>query len=408
MVETASGNLPAKAAETIPPPFWGRAVVRAASEIAEGELVLRFANGAERSISAARDGARAVLEVARDRVWRRMILGGEIGIAEAFMDGDWTSPDLAAVFEFAARNTERLTGAITGLAPLQWMNMLSHKLRANTKRGSRRNIAAHYDLGNAFYSQWLDPTMTYSSAVFERPDMTLEEAQRVKWRRLAETLDLAPGMRVLEIGCGWAGFAIFAAREYGVHVTGITLSHEQYAYARNEVSKAGLADRIDIQLIDYRDVQGQFDRIASIEMFEAVGEEHWPTYFEVVRERLKPGGVAGLQIITIEDGRFERYRREADFIQLYIFPGGMLPSPAALETVAKTQGLGFETVRTFALSYAETLRRWRESFDASWPSIQPLGFDERFKRMWDYYLASCEGGFRAGSIDVGQFRLTRG
>ncbi len=408
MVETASGNLPAKAAETIPPPFWGRAVVRAASEIAEGELVLRFANGAERTISAARDGARAVLDVARDRVWRRMMLGGEVGIAEAFMDGDWTSPDLAAVFEFAARNTGRLTGAITGLAPLQWMNMLSHRLRSNTKRGSRRNIAAHYDLGNAFYSQWLDPTMTYSSAVFERPDMTLEEAQRMKWVRLAETLDLAPGMRVLEIGCGWAGFAIFAAREYGVHVTGITLSHEQYAYARNEVSKAGLSDKVDIQLIDYRDVEGQFDRIASIEMFEAVGEAHWPSYFEVVRERLKPGGIAGLQIITIEDGRFERYRRAADFIQLYIFPGGMLPSPAALETAATRQGLGFETVRTFALSYAETLRRWRESFDASWPSIQPLGFDERFKRMWDYYLASCEGGFRAGSIDVGQFRLTRG
>jgi cyclopropane-fatty-acyl-phospholipid synthase len=408
MVETASQRtLPAKA-ETLTPPLWGRAVVRAASEIAEGELVLRFANGAERTISAARDGARAVLDVARDRVWRRMILGGEVGIAEAFMDGDWTSPDLAAVFEFAARNTERLTGAITGLAPLQWMNTLSHKLRSNTKRGSRRNIAAHYDLGNAFYSQWLDPTMTYSSAVFERPDMTLEEAQRVKWQRLAETLDLAPGMRVLEIGCGWAGFAIFAAREYGVHVTGITLSHQQYAYARNAVSKAGLSDKIDIQLIDYRDVQGQFDRIASIEMFEAVGEEHWPTYFEVVRERLKPGGIAGLQIITIEDGRFERYRSAADFIQLYIFPGGMLPSPAVLETAARKQGLGFETVRTFALSYAETLRRWRESFDASWPSIQPLGFDERFKRMWDYYLASCEGGFRAGSIDVGQFRLTRG
>ncbi len=408
MVETASGNLPAKAAETIPPPFWGRAVVRAASEIAEGELVLRFANGAERSIRAAREGACAVLDVARDRVWRRLMLGGEIGIAEAFMDGDWTSPDLAAVFEFAVRNTERLTGAITGLAPLQWMNTLSHKLRSNTKRGSRRNIAAHYDLGNAFYSQWLDPTMTYSSAVFERPDMTLEEAQRVKWIRLAETLDLAPGMRVLEIGCGWAGFAMFAAREYGVHVTGITLSHQQYAYARNAVSKAGLADKIDIQLIDYRDVQGQYDRIASIEMFEAVGEENWPAYFNVVRERLKPGGVAGFQIITIEENRFQTYRHAADFIQLYIFPGGMLPSPAALETVARKQGLGFETVRTFALSYAETLRRWRESFDASWPSIQPLGFDDRFKRMWQYYLASCEGGFRAGSIDVGQFRLTRG
>ncbi|MGH6870052.1 MAG: class I SAM-dependent methyltransferase [Rhizomicrobium sp.] len=411
MAETASGTsgsgaLPAKP-EAVSPPFWGRAVVRAASEIAEGELVLRFANGAEKTISAARDGARAVLDVARDRVWRRLMLGGEIGIAEAFMDGDWTSPDLAAVFEFAARNTERLTGAVAGLAPLQWMNMLRHKLRANTRSGSRRNIAAHYDLGNAFYSQWLDPTMTYSSAMFDSEGMSLEEAQRNKWRRLAETLDLRPGMSVLEIGCGWAGFAMFAAREYGVRVTGITLSREQYAFGRAAVSKAGLSGLVDIQLVDYRDVQGTFDRIASIEMFEAVGEEHWPTFFEVVRKRLNSGGVAGLQIITIEDERFNAYRRSADFIQLYIFPGGMLPSPNALQAVATRQGLGFETVRTFALSYAETLRRWRETFDARWPAIQPLGFDERFKRMWDYYLASCEGGFRAGTIDVGQFRLTR-
>ncbi len=405
MAETASRSLPVKAKT---PPLWGRAVVRAASGIAEGELVLKFANGAERSISAARDGARAVMDVARDRVWRRLMLGGEIGVAEAFMDGDWTSPDLAAVFEFAARNTERLAGAINGLAPLQWAHTLRHKLRANTKSGSRRNIAAHYDLGNAFYSQWLDPTMTYSSAVFDHAGQSLEDGQRNKYRRMTEMLDLKSGMKVLEIGCGWAGFAMFAAREYGVHVTGITLSNEQYAFARSEVSKAGLSDKIDIQLTDYRDVTGHFDRIASIEMFEAVGEENWPRYFDVVRERLVPRGVAGLQIITIEEQRFQRYRHAADFIQTYIFPGGMLPSQTALQNAVVRQGLGFETVRTFALSYAETLRRWRETFDARWPTIQPLGFDERFKRMWDYYLASCEGGFRAGSIDVGQFRLTRG
>jgi cyclopropane-fatty-acyl-phospholipid synthase len=237
--------------------------------------------------------------------------------------------------------------------------------------------------------------------------MTLEEGQRAKWHRLAESLELKPDMHILEIGCGWGGFAIFAAREFGCKVTGITLSHEQLAYAGAAVEKAGLSDRIDIQLIDYRDVQGQYDRIASIEMFEAVGEEHWPTYFKVIRERLKPGGIAGLQIITIDEGRFESYRRIPDFIQLYIFPGGMLPSTAALEAVSRKEGLGFETARTFGLSYAETLRRWRECFDARWPSIAPMGFDDRFKRMWQYYLASCEGGFRAGAIDVGQFRLTR-
>ena len=403
---TSQSPLPAATGDA-KPPFWGRTVLRAVNDIAEGELVFRFSNGAERTISAARDGARAVLDVARDRVFRRLMFGGEIGIAESYMDGDWTSPDLAAVFEFAARNMNKLAGTLNGLAPLQWLNMLRHKAHANTRRGSRRNIAAHYDLGNAFYSQWLDPTMTYSSAVFETADMSLEDAQRNKWRRLAEMLELKPGHHILEIGCGWAGFAIFSAREYGCRVTGITLSQEQLAYARAAVEKAGLSDRIDIQLIDYRDVQGQYDRIASIEMFEAVGEENWPAYFNMVRERLKPGGIAGLQIITIDDARFQSYRSHPDFIQLYIFPGGMLPSVNALKDVATHQGLGFETARMFANSYAETLRRWRECFDARWPTIAPLGFDDRFKRMWQYYLASCEGGFRAGSIDVGQFRLTR-
>ncbi len=388
-------------------PLFANAAVRALNNISEGELVLRFANGAERSISAARDGTRAVLEVARARVFRRLLLGGDIGIAESYIDGDWSSPDLASVFEFAARNMSKLAGTLNGSAPFQWVHKLSHRLHCNTKRGSRRNIAAHYDLGNAFYSQWLDPTMTYSSALFDTPEMTLEDAQRNKWRKLAQMLDLKSGHRVLEIGCGWGGFAMFAASEYGCHVTGITLSQEQLAFAKKAVREAGLSDLVDIQLIDYRDVRGKFDRVASIEMFEAVGEEHWPTYFQVVRERLTPGGSAGLQIITIDDARFDEYRSTADFIQLYIFPGGMLPSPSALRSAVTKQGLGFETVNTFAKSYAETLRRWREGFDARWPSIQPLGFDERFKRMWDYYLASCEGGFRAGYIDVGQFRLTR-
>jgi cyclopropane-fatty-acyl-phospholipid synthase len=369
--------------------------------------VLRFSNGAERTIRAAKSGASAVLNIARARTLRRLVFGGTVGLAESYLDGDWESPDLASVFEFGARNMDRMIGGLRGLSLLQLPRILKHKARANTRKGSRRNIAAHYDLGNTFYSQWLDPTMTYSSALFETKDMSLEDAQRAKWQRLAETLDLRPGHRVLEIGCGWGGFAMFAACEYGCHVTGITLSTEQHAYATREAARAGLSDKIDIRLQDYRDVQGQFDRIASIEMFEAVGEENWPCYFDVVRERLKPDGVAGLQIITIADSDFELYRQGPDFIQLYIFPGGMLPSPTALKTVATGRGLGFETVRTFAGSYAETLRRWRETFDTRWPTIAPLGFDERFRRMWDYYLASCEGGFRAGAIDVGQFRLTR-
>jgi len=389
------------------PPLWGNMMARAVSDIAEGEVVLRFTNGTERTIKAAQHGAKAVLDIARARSFRRLLLGGDIGLAESYMDGDWSSPDLASVFEFGARNMNRLADTLTGIAPLEWARMVTHKLRGNTKSRARKNIAAHYDLGNAFYSQWLDPTMTYSSAVFESPDQNLEDAQRNKWRKLADMLDLRAGMHILEIGCGWGGFAMFAAREYGCKVTGITLSTEQLAFAKNAAEEAQLSHLLDFQLIDYRDVQGSYDRIVSIEMFEAVGEEHWPAYFKTVRDRLKPGGVAALQIITIEDERFDLYRKQADFIQLYIFPGGMLPSPSALKDAVTKQGLGFETARTFGLSYAETLRRWREVFDARWETIQPLGFDERFKRMWDYYLASCEGGFRAGNIDVGQFRLTR-
>jgi cyclopropane-fatty-acyl-phospholipid synthase len=406
MANGSEGNLSTKT-HLIRPPLWGTMMARAVSDIAEGELVLRFTNGAERTIKAAQHGARAVLDVARARSFRRLLLGGEIGLAESYMDGDWTSPDLASVFEFGARNMHKLANTLTGIAPLEWARMVTHKLRANTRKGARRNIAAHYDLGNAFYSQWLDPTMTYSSAVFENPNQSLEEAQRNKWRKLAEILNLREGMHVLEIGCGWGGFAMFAAKEYGCKVTGITLSTEQLAFARKAAAEAQLSHLTDFRLIDYRDVTGSFDRVVSIEMFEAVGEEHWPAYFQVVRDRLKPGGVAALQIITVEDRRFEEYRGQVDFIQMYIFPGGMLPSPSILKSEAAKQGLGFETARTFALSYAETLRRWREVFDARWETIQPLGFDERFKRMWDYYLASCEGGFRAGNIDVGQFRLTR-
>ncbi|MBS0278067.1 MAG: class I SAM-dependent methyltransferase [Proteobacteria bacterium] len=406
MANRSEENLPTKST-LIRPPLWGNMMARAVNDIAEGELVFRFTNGAERTIKAAQHGARAVLDVARARSFRRLLLGGEIGLAESYMDGDWTSPDLASVFEFGARNMHKLANTLSGIAPLEWARMVTHKLRANTRKGSRKNIAAHYDLGNAFYSQWLDPTMTYSSAVFEHPDQSLEDAQRNKWRKLAEMLNLREGMQVLEIGCGWGGFAMFAAQEYGCKVTAITLSTEQLAFAKKAAAEAQLSHLTEFRLIDYRDVTGSFDRIVSIEMFEAVGEENWPDYFRVVRERLKPGGVAALQIITIEDHRFDAYRSQADFIQLYIFPGGMLPSPSALKQEATRQGLSFETARTFALSYAETLRRWREVFDARWETIQPLGFDERFKRMWDYYLASCEGGFRAGNIDVGHFRLTR-
>jgi cyclopropane-fatty-acyl-phospholipid synthase len=387
-------------------PLWGQGLAAAARRLAEGELVLKFANGAERVVKGAKPGVKAVLEFARARALPRMLFGGAVGLAESYFDGDWSSPDLASVIALGAHNEGRIGGGLEGALPQRLIYSLKHRLNLNTREGARRNIQAHYDLGNAFYREWLDPTMTYSSALFES-GMTLEEAQRNKWRRIAEQLELKPGDRVLEIGCGWGGFAIFAARDYGAQVTGLTLSKEQHDFARAAVEREGLGNLIDIRLEDYRDVQGTFDRIVSIEMFEAIGERQWKQYFDVCRERLKPGGLAALQIITIADDRFEGYRRNPDFIQLYIFPGGMLPSPSILDASAKSAGLGIETMRTFALSYADTLKEWRDRFDEAWPRIAALGFDERFKRMWDYYLAYCEGGFRAGAIDVGQFLLRR-
>ena len=249
--------------------------------------------------------------------------------------------------------------------------------------------------------------MTYSSALYERESMSLEDAQIAKWRRIAELIDLKPDHHVLEIGCGWGGFAMFAAKEFGCRVTAITVSQAQSVRAREAVAAAGLSHRVEVRLEDYRDVHGQFDRIVSIEMFEAVGEENWPQFFGTMRERLTPGGIAALQIITIPDERFAEYRGGADFIQLYIFPGGMLPCPTALSAAARDAGFAIETARTFADSYAQTLKEWRERFDAQWSAISAQGFDEHFRRMWQYYLAYCEGGFRAGAIDVAQFRLTR-
>jgi cyclopropane-fatty-acyl-phospholipid synthase len=249
--------------------------------------------------------------------------------------------------------------------------------------------------------------MTYSSALFTSLDETLEDGQRAKYRHLATLLDLKAGQEVLEVGCGWGAFALMAAREYGCRVTGITLSREQAAFARQRVAEEGLADRIDIRYQDYRDVTGRYDRIASIEMFEAVGERYWPRFFHLLDGWLKPGGVAAMQVITIEEARFPAYRRNTDFIQHYIFPGGMLPTPTALRREIGKAGLRPTAMVSFGSSYGRTLKLWHQAFQGNWPRIRELGFSERFKRMWEYYLAYCEAGFRAGSIDVGQWRIER-
>jgi cyclopropane-fatty-acyl-phospholipid synthase len=338
---------------------------------------------------------------------RRLVTGGAIGFAEAYMDGAWSSPDLAALLEVAAVNLDALGEQSRGAGLLRVLNRLRHRLRDNSRRGSRRNIAAHYDLGNAFYRLWLDAGLAYSSALYRRPGDTLEAAQAAKADRIVELMGLAGGERVLEIGCGWGGLALRLGRAGVDRVTAITLSREQLSHATQAIEAAGLADRVDLHLLDYRDIGGSYDRIASIEMVEAVGEAHWPAYFAVLRDRLAAGGVAVLQAITVADQRFAAYRRGTDFIQRYIFPGGMLPSPSKLREQVERAGLVLDHAETFGVSYALTLAEWQRRFQAAWPAIAALGFGPRFKRMWEYYLAYCEAGFRAGSVDVGLYRVRK-
>ena len=385
---------------------WRRIAEAWAAGISHGQLRLAFPDGSARVFVGAEPGPSAALQINSPRAVRRMILGGELGFAEAFMDGDWTTPDLTALVEFGLVNQESLDGPLRIALPMRIISAIRHRLNANTRRGAKRNIAYHYDLGNDFYSRWLDETMTYSSAIFEQPEMTLAAAQRAKYRKIIERLGLQPGDKVLEIGCGWGGFAEEAAKA-GAEMTCLTISQEQADYARKRMADAGLAEHVDIRLQDYRDVEGTFDRIVSIEMFEAVGEENWPAYFDVVRDRLRAGGTAVLQIITIANERFAEYRRSVDFIQRYIFPGGMLPSPATLADSISAAGLKLAGSHFFALSYAETLKQWAERFMEAWPDIERLGFDTRFQRMWRYYLHSCEGCFRRGATDVGQFVIER-
>jgi cyclopropane-fatty-acyl-phospholipid synthase len=317
------------------------------------------------------------------------------------------TPDLPLLLEYFNANWENIGPFGLGGAIARFLGNFRHMLRANTKKGSKRNILAHYDLGNDFYASWLDPTMTYSSALFASPEQTLEEGQMAKYRSIARNLQLKPGEHVLEIGSGWGGFAEVAAKEYGARVTSITISNAQHSLATQRIAAAGLTDKVKIVMSDYRDVKGQFDAVASIEMFEAVGEEYWPSYFSKIAEVLKPGRRAALQIITIADEHFEEYRSRADFIQHYVFPGGMLPSPTRLREETERAGLGYSVDRMFGKDYARTVDEWSQRFDLAWDRIKGGKFDEQFRRLWIYYLSYCSAGFRTGTINVGQFVLTK-
>jgi cyclopropane-fatty-acyl-phospholipid synthase len=372
-----------------------------------GTLTFVMPSGREIRIEGAHPGPDACLLVRDYNFVSRALAAGDIGFGEAFMAGEFDTPDLSLLLEAFSANFDKLNQLVAGNPLMRFINAVAHMLNRNDRKGSARNIHAHYDLGNAFYARWLDPTMTYSSAIYDRPGQPLPEAQRNKYAALARTIDLREGQSVLEIGCGWGGFAEFAAKEVGAKVTAITISQAQHDFARKRLFEAGLADKADIRLVDYRDVEGQFDRVASIEMFEAVGEEYWPTYFGKIHDVLAPGGRAGLQIITIKDEIFRTYRSRADFIQKYIFPGGMLPSETRLREETNRAGLEWRDVARFGQNYADTLAEWARSFEGAWEDIKGLGFDERFRRLWRFYLSYCEAGFRTERTNVIQLGLAK-
>lgn len=378
---------------------------RAFTGLDGGSLTVTLPSGVCASYDGRRPGANAAVRLQDYGVLWRIARRGKLGFAECVMDGRLVTGDLDAVLRLALVNAAAME-AVTGRFARLGRDRRYHASRANTRQGSRRNIAAHYDLGNAFYAHWLDAGMTYSSGIHATAATSLEDAQSAKIERIAQLLDLAPGHAVLEIGCGWGSFAEAIAPRVG-RFTGITISSEQHAWCHARLARSSAAGRIDIQIEDYRDTTGSFDRLVSIEMVEAVGEANWPAYFKVLADRLAPGGIGVVQAITIPERYYQGYRDTPDFIQRYIFPGGMLPTVEAMRAHAGANGLEFEQVLSFGDSYALTLRAWRARFEANWPLIAQLGFDERFRRMWNYYFAYCAAGFERGLIDVGLFRLRK-
>jgi cyclopropane-fatty-acyl-phospholipid synthase len=372
-----------------------------------GALTLTAPDGVTRRFGpGASAGSREAAVTLRDwKICRDVVTGGDVAFAEGYMDGRWDTSDLCTLLTLVAFNQRALEAAFYGRWWRQLAFRLRHLLRSNSRRRARRNVVAHYDLGNDFYRLWLDPTMTYSAALFDgNTGRSLADAQTAKYERILRELRLPHAAHVLEIGCGWGGFAEVAARA-GHRVTAVSLSDAQTAYARDRIARAGLSERVEFRIQDYRDITGRFDGVASIEMFEAVGERYWPTYFRAVKNALAPGARAAIQTITIADERFEQYRQTSDFIQQYIFPGGMLPSPSRFAREALTVGLSVDAVHRFGHGYAETLRRWLAAFDAGADAVRAQGFEQRFIRCWRFYLAYCVAAFASETTDVAQYTL---
>ncbi|MDD0839400.1 cyclopropane-fatty-acyl-phospholipid synthase [Curvibacter sp. HBC61] len=390
-------------------PAAARTAIRLLQRLQHGSLTVQFPDGTLQHFGNG-DGPAAAMTLRNWQVCHAALKSGDIGFAESYIAGDWTTPNLTELLKVFLANRQHVDDVIYGSWAGRLLYRIKHLLHRNTRSNSRKNIHAHYDLGNAFYELWLDDTMNYSSAWFEGGAATqgMREAQHAKVRRALRMARVEPGQRVLEIGCGWGALAEMASTEFQASVTGVTLSTEQLDFARQRMQRLGVADRADLRLQDYRDIQdAPFDAICSIEMIEAVGREYWPTYFETVNRLLKPGGRACIQSIVIDDALFNRYINSTDFIQQYIFPGGCLPCPREFRRAAEAAGLQVEDSFAFGQDYALTLQHWRDRFLAQRSRIQQLGFDERFMHIWEFYLAYCEAGFAMGSIDLVQYTLVK-
>ncbi|UWQ89511.1 cyclopropane-fatty-acyl-phospholipid synthase family protein [Rhodobacteraceae bacterium M382] len=387
------------------PRYFARVFEKVQTGLDTGVLDIKLPDGRIFRSTGTHPGPVAAIEVQNPDCFARLIREGDLGFSDAYLDGWWTTPDLQAFMDLIHMGSQTVYDGFPGQGLIRAYERMRFWLHRNHREQAKKNISYHYDLGNEFYKLWLDDTMTYSSAIFETGQESLENAQTAKYKSMVDQMGVKPGDHVLEIGCGWGGFAEYAAKERGLRVTGLTISQEQFNFAKERIAKAGLSDLVELRMQDYRDCRGTFDGVASIEMFEAVGQKYWPAYFDTVRDRLSDNGKATLQIITVADYRWEIYRKGVDFIQKYIFPGGMLPSPTVLKQQVNQSGMRVCGSVEFGSSYDQTLRRWYDTFNDRWDDVSAMGFDDRFRRMWNFYLTSCAAAFKTGTCDVTQITI---
>ena len=386
--------------------FWEMLILNGIKKFPYGSIILEWPNGNINKIEASQDGPNAKLIIHDNQVAKEIIKGGSVKFAELYISKKVSTDNLTNLIHYFAVNNDQAENTLKISFIKNLFNKFIHFQNKNTKNQAKKNISRHYDLGNKFYEYWLDKSMTYSSAIFHEKSIEIEDAQNNKYKRLAELSSINNGDEVLEIGCGWGGFAEFLGKNYDCKVTAITISEEQFKFATRRIAEAKLAEKVKIVFCDYRNLSGKFDKIISIEMFEAVGSEYWNTFFKKVESVLKPKGSISLQLITIDDKIYDVYKINPDFIQKYIFPGGMLPSMKVLKNILGNTSLNIKSIDSYANDYAKTLNIWNKQFNQNWSKIEKLGFDERFKLLWNYYLSYCEGGFLSKNIDLKQINLT--